>query len=140
MKNIIKRILKEDINKKYLDKVVKRMVDKTEVNLYMSDYDPWTTHSPWFGNFITPNFGDDRRAKYNIAWLLSETKSLDSIIDYFGRELIDIYGFSTNDELKYFESEYLKKMLDKVKLLQIPLIEKRRKQKEEYRRRYNRKN
>jgi hypothetical protein len=124
-------------NTDWVDKVVKRMVEKTEVNLYMSDYDPWTTHSPWFGNFITPNFGNDRRAKYNIAWLLSETKSLDSIIDNFGRELIDIYGFSTNGELKYFESEYLKKMLDKVKLLQIPFIEKRRKQKEEYRRRYN---
>ncbi len=124
-------------NKDWVDKVVKRMVDKTEVNLYMSDYDPWTTHSPWFGNFITPNFGNDRRVKYNIDWLLSEMKSLDSIIDNFGRELIETYGFSTNGELKYFESEYLKKMTDKVKLLQIPFIKERQKQKEEYRRRYN---
>ena len=124
-------------NKDFVDKVVKRMVDKTEVNLYMSDYDPWTTHSPWFGNFITPDFGNYHRAKYNIAWLLSETKNLDSIIDNFGRELIEVYGFSTNGELKYFESEYIKKMTDKVKLLQIPFIEKRRKQKEEYHKKYN---
>ena len=123
-------------DKDFVDKVVKRMVDKTEVNLYMSDYDPWTTHSPWFGNVISPNFGDDRRAKWNISWFIDERKHLD-VIPTFARELIETYGFSTNGELKYFESEYLKKMTDKVKLLQIPFIEKRLKQKEEYNKKYN---
>ena len=124
------------LNKDWVDKVVKRMVDKTEVNLYMSDYDPWTTHSPWFGNVISPNFGDDRRAKYNISWFIDEGKHLD-IQPTFARELIETYGFSTNGELKYFESEYRKQIKEKVKLLQIPFIEKRRKQKEEYSKRYN---
>ena len=124
------------LNKDFVDKVVKRMVDKTEINLYMSDYDPWTTHSPWFGNVISPNFGDDRRAKYNISWFIDERKHLD-IQPTFARELIETYGFSTNGELKYFESEYRKQIKEKVKLLQIPFIEKRRKQKEEYHRRYN---
>jgi len=53
----------------YIDKVVKRMVDKTDINLYASDYDPWTTHSPWFGDFITPQFPNDKRYKLNISWL-----------------------------------------------------------------------
>lgn len=128
-------IPKEDI-KKFIDKLVKKMVNKTEINLYMEDYDPWTTHSPWFGNVITPNFSNDRRSKYNISWFIDERKHLD-VIPTFASELINIYGFSTNGELKYFESEYLKKLKEKVKLLQIPLIEKRRKQKEEYNKRYN---
>ena len=124
------------LNKDFVDKVVKRMVDKTEVNLYMSDYDPWTTHSPWFGNVISPNFGDDRRAKWNISWFIDEGKHLD-IQPTFARELIEIYGFATNGELKYFESEYRKQIKEKVKLLQIPFIEKRLKQKEEYDKRKN---
>ena len=124
------------LNKDWVDKVVKRMVDKTEVNLYMSDYDPWTTHSPWFGNIITPNFGDYRRAKYNISWFIDERKHLD-IQPTFARELIETYGFSTNGELKYFESEYRKQIKDKVEILKIPLIEKRLKQKEEYNKKYN---
>ena len=123
-------------NTDWVDKVVKRMVDKTEVNLYMTDYDPWRTDSPWFGNIISPNFGNDRRAKWVISWFIDERKHLD-IQPIFGRELIEVYGFSTNGELKYFESEYRKQIKEKVKLLQIPFIEKRQKQKEEYRRRYN---
>jgi len=124
------------LNKEWVDKVVKRMVDKTEINLYMSDYDPGTTYSPWFGNVISPNFGDDRRAKYNISWFIDEGKHLD-IQPTFARELIETYGFSTNGELKYFESEYRKQIKEKVKVLQIPFIEKRQKQKEEYGKRKN---
>ena len=124
------------LNKDFVDKVVKRMVDKTEVNLYMEDYDPWKQGSPWFGNIISPNFGNDRRAKWVISWFIDERKHLDIQL-IFGRELIEVYGFSTNGELKYFESEYRKQIKEKVKLLQIPFIEKRQKQKEEYRRRYN---
>jgi hypothetical protein len=124
------------LNKDWVDKVVKRMVDKTEVNLYMSDYDPWTTQSPWFGNIISPNFGDDRRAKWNISWFIDGRKHID-IQSPFARELIETYGFATNGELKYFESEYRKQIKEKVKLLQIPFIEKRQKQKEEYDKRKN---
>ena len=125
-------------NKKFVDEVVKRMVDKTEVNLYMSDYDPWTTHSPFFGNFITPQFPNDKRYKFNISWLLDEHfEEMSSFIKYFGAELVNTYGFSTNGELKYFDSEYLKKLKEKVEILKIPLIEKRLKQKEEYNKKYN---
>ena len=124
-------------NKKFVDEVVKRMVDKTEVNLYMSDYDPWTTHSPFFGNFITPQFPHDKRYKFNISWLLDEHfEEMSSFIKYFGSELVNTYGFTTNGELKYFDSEYIKKLKEKVETLKIPLIEKRLKQKEEYGRRY----
>ena len=123
-------------NKDFIDKVVKRMVDKTEINLYMSNYDPWTTDSPWFGNVITPNFGNDRRSKYDISWFMDERKHLD-VIPTFANELINTYGFSTNGELKYFESEYRKQIKDKVEILKIPLIEKRLKQKEEYNKKYN---
>ena len=125
-------------NKKFVDEVVKRMVDKTEVNLYMSDYDPWTTHRPFFGNFITPQFPHDKRYKFDISWLLDEHfEKMSSFIKYFGSELVNTYGFSTNGELKYFDSEYLKKLKEKVEILKIPLIEKRLKQKEEYNKKYN---
>lgn len=123
--------------KNFIDKVVKRMVDKTDINLYMSDYDPWTTGSPWFGNFITPQFPNDKRYKLNISWLTDEYLKKPPFIKYFTNELIEAYSFSTRGQLEYFDSEYYKKLKEKVKLLQIPLIEKRRKQKEEYRRRYN---
>ena len=124
------------LNKDWVDKVVKRMVDKTEINLYMEDYDPWKQGNPFFGNIISPDFGDNRRAKYNISWFIDERKHID-IQPPFARELIETYGFSTNGELKYFESEYRKQIKDKVKLLQIPFIEKRQKQKEEYGKRKN---
>lgn len=125
-------------NKKFVDEVVKRMVDKTEVNLYMSDYDPWTTHSPFFGNFITPQFPHDKRYKFNISWLLDEHfEKMSSFIKYFGAELVNTYGFTTNGELKYFDSQYVKKLKEKVEALKIPLIEKRLKQKEEYNKKYN---
>ena len=39
--------------------------------------------------------------------------------------------------LEYFDYEYLKKLKEKVKLLQIPFIKERQKQKEEYHKRYN---
>tara|TARA_Y100000589_G_scaffold327052_1_gene368118 strand:- start:3569 stop:5374 length:1806 start_codon:yes stop_codon:yes gene_type:complete len=124
--------------KNFIDKVVNRMVEKTEMNLYASDYDPWTTSSPWFGNFITPQFPNDKRYKFNITWLLDEHfERMSSFIKYFANELIEAYGFSTRGELEYFDSEYLKKLKDKVEILKIPLIEKRRKQKEEYNKKYN---
>lgn len=121
----------------YIDKVVKRMVDKTDINLYMSDYDPWTTHSPWFGDFITPQFPNDKRYKLNISWLTDEHLKKPPFIKYFANELIEAYAFSTRGQLEYFDSEYYKKLKEKVKLLQIPFIEKRRKQKEEYSKKYN---
>ena len=120
----------------YIDKVVKRMVDKTDINLYMSDYDPWTTSSPWFGDFITPQFPNDKRYKLNISWLTDEYLKKPPFIKYFANELIEAYAFSTRGQIEYFDSEYYKKLKEKVKLLQIPFIEKRRKQKEEYRGRY----
>jgi hypothetical protein len=123
--------------KNFIDKVVKRMVDKTDINLYMSDYDPWTTGSPWFGNFITPQFPNDKRYKLNISWLTDEYLKKPPFIKYFTNELIEAYSFSTRGQLEYFDSEYYKKLKEKVKLLQIPFIEKRLKQKEEYRKRYN---
>ena len=124
--------------KNYIDKVVKIMVEKTEMNLYMTDYDAWTTSSPWFGNFITPQFPNDKRYKFNITWLLDEHfERMSSFIKYFANELIEAYGFSTRGELEYFDSEYLKKLKEKVETLKIPLIEKRRKQKEEYDKRKN---
>ena len=123
--------------KKFIDKLVKRMVDKTEINLYMEDYDPWKQGNPFFGNFITPQFPNDKRYKFNISWLLDEHfEKMSSFIKYFGSELVNTYAFSTNGELKYFDSEYIKKLKEKVETLKIPLIEKRQKQKEEYRRRY----
>tara|TARA_B100001287_G_scaffold14081_1_gene10614 strand:+ start:6465 stop:8102 length:1638 start_codon:yes stop_codon:yes gene_type:complete len=127
-----------EVFKNYIDKVVKRMVDKTDINLYMSDYDPWTTSSPWFGNFITPQFPNDKRYKFNITWLLDEHfEKMSSFIKYFANELIEAYAFSTRGELEYFDSEYLKKLKEKVETLKIPLIEKRLKQKEEYNKKYN---
>jgi len=103
------------LNKDFVDKVVKRMVDKTEINLYMSDDEVW-------GNIISPNFGDYRRAK----WVINDFhKNYIHIQPTFANELINTYGFSTNGELKYFESEYRKQIKDKVE-----------KQKEEYRGRY----
>ena len=127
----------EDI-KKFINKLVKRMVDKTEINLYMKDYDPWDQDSPFFGNFITPQFHNDIRYKLNISWLLDEHfEEMSSFITYFGSELVNTYGFSTNGELKYFDSEYIKKLKEKVEKLKIPLIEKRLKQKEEYNKKYN---
>ncbi len=125
------------LNKDWVDKVVKRMVDKTEINLYMSDYDPWTTHSPWFGDFITPQFPNDKKYKLNISWLTDEYLKKPPFIKYFTNELIEAYAFSTRGQLEYFDSEYYKKLKEKVKLLQIPFIEKRRKQKEEYDKRKN---
>ena len=135
--NYDETIPNEDV-KNYIDKVVERMVDKTDINLYASDYDPWTTHSPWFGNFITPQFPNDKRYKLNISWLTNEyLKFPSSVITYFINELIESYGFSTRGELNYFDSEYYKKLKEKVDILKIPLIEKRRKQKEEYNKKYN---
>jgi len=59
------------------------------------------------------------------------------LLKYFANELIEAYAFSTRGQLEYFDSEYYKKLKEKVKLLQIPFIEKRRKQKEEYNKKYN---
>jgi len=123
-------------NKDFVDKVVKRMVDKTEINLHMSDYDPWTTYSPWFGNFITPKLPNDKQSKHNITWLVNEYLKKPSFMRYFTNELIKTYGFSSRGQLEYFDSEYLKKLKEKVKLLQIPFLDERQKQKEEYNRRY----
>jgi len=124
--------------KNYIDKVVERMVDKTDINLYASDYDPWTTQSPWFGNFITPQFPNGKRHKLNISWLTNEyLKFPSSVITYFVNELIETYSFSTKGQLNYFDSQYFKKLKEKVEILKIPLIEMRRKQKEEYRKKYN---
>ena len=124
--------------KNYIDKVVERMVDKTDINLYASDYDPWTTDSPWFGNFITPQFPNDKRYKLNISWLTNEyLKFPSSVITYFINELIESYGFSTRGQLNYFDSQYYKKLKEKVEILKIPLIKMRRKQKEEYNKKYN---
>ena len=124
--------------KNFIDKVVKRMVEKTEMNLYVTDYDAWSTSSPWFGNFITPQFPNDKKYKFNITWLLDEHfERMSSFIKYFANELIEAYGFSTRGELEYFDSEYLKKLKEKVETLKIPLIEKRRKQKEKYNKKYN---
>jgi len=131
------RIPNEDI-KKFIDRVVKRMVDRTEINLYMEDYDPWKTGSPWFGDFITPQFPNDKKYKFNISWLLKEHFEKNfTFVKYFASELIEAYGFSTRGELEYFDYEYLKKLKEKVKLLQIPFIKERQKQKEEYHKRYN---
>jgi len=135
--NYDETIPNEDI-KNFIDKVVKRMVDKTEMNLYMTDYDAWSTSSPWFGNFITPQFPNDKRYKFNITWLLDEHfERMSSFIKYFANELVEAYGFSTRGELEYFDSEYIKKLKEKVETLKIPLIKKRRKQKEEYNKKYN---
>ena len=124
--------------KNYIDKVVERMVDKTDINLYASDYDPWRTDSPWFGDFTTPQFPNDKRYKLSINWLTDEyLKPPSSFITYFVNELIESYGFSTRGELNYFDSEYFKKLKEKVNILKIPLIEKRQKQKEEYDKRKN---
>ena len=123
-------------NKDFVDKVVKRMVDKTEVNLYMEDYDPWKQGSPWFGDFITPQFPNDKKHKLNISWLVNEYLK-PSLLKYFANELIEAYAFSTLGQLEYFDSEYYKKLKEKVDILKIPFIEKRQKQKEEYRRRHN---
>ena len=131
------RIPNEDI-KKFIDRVVKRMVDRTEIDLYMEDYDPWKKGSPWFGDFITPQFPNDKKHKFNISWLLKEHFEKNfTFVKYFAPELIEAYGFSTRGELEYFDYEYLKKLKEKVKLLQIPFIKERQKQKEEYNKRYN---
>jgi len=149
LRSSVKESINEDFNnydetipnerfRNYIDKVVKRMVEKTDINLYASDYDPWTTSSPWFGNFITPQFPNDKRYKFNITWLLDEHfERMSSFIKYFANELIEAYAFSTRGQLEYFDSEYLKKLKEKVETLKIPLIEKRRKQKEEYNKKYN---
>lgn len=123
--------------KNYIDKVVKRMVDKTDINLYVSDYDPWTTGSPWFGDFITPQFPNDKRYKLSINWLTDEYLKKPPFIKYFANELIESYSFSTRGQLEYFDSEYYKKLIEKVNILKIPFIEKRQKQKEEYGKRKN---
>ena len=66
--------------------------------------------------------------KFNISWLLDEHfEKMSSFIKYFGAELVNTYGFTTNGELKYFDSEYVKKLKEKVEALKIPLIEKRQK-------------
>ena len=123
--------------KNYIDKVVKRMVDKTDINLYASDYDPWKTGSPWFGDFTTPQFPNDKRYKLSINWLTDEYLKKPPFIKYFANELIEAYSFSTRGQLEYFDSEYYKKLIEKVNILKIPLIEKRQKQKEEYDKRKN---
>ena len=97
------RIPNEDI-KKFIDRVVKRMVDRTEINLYMEDYDPWKKGSPWFGDFITPQFPNDKKHKFNISWLLKEHFEKNfTFVKYFAPELIEAYGFSTRGELEYFD-------------------------------------
>jgi hypothetical protein len=110
------------------------MVDKSEINLYMTKYDPWRQGSPWFGNFITPY-----NWKIDIKHLTSDEimhrmDSVSRVLDF--SDLIDTYGVSTDGEMEYIITEYLKKLKEKVEILKIPFLEERQKQKEEYRRRF----